>query len=373
MTKNQIPFLDLASFHKSIRKDLQRAFNRVYESNSFILGTELNAFEEEFAEYCGVKHCVGVGNGLDALKLILMSYGIGPGDEVIVPANTYIATWLAVSEVGSIPIPVEPSPMSFNIDVDRIENSITLRTKAVIPVHLYGVPADMNPVHELAQKYKLKVIEDAAQAHGAMYCGRRVGSLGHAAGFSFYPSKNLGALGDGGAVTTNDDELAEKVRLLRNYGSRKKYYNEVKGVNSRLDNLQAAFLREKLKYLEESNARRRLVAESYLDYLRNHPALELPYLPDQCSPVWHLFVIRTKFRNELQEYLKSHGVETLIHYPVPPHMSRAYSDEARMFARDLKMTETLSEMVLSLPLWPGMSQLQTTFVSSVISQFLEKI
>lgn len=313
-----VPFLDMKAPYRELQAELDSAWRRVMESGWYILGSEVEAFEREFAEYVGVKYCVGVGNGLDALHLILRAYGIGAGDEVIVPANTYIASWLAVSYAGASPVPVEPLEATCNLDPSRLESAVSSRTKAVMAVHLYGQTADMDAINAVARKHGLKVIEDAAQAHGARYRGRRAGGLGDAAGWSFYPAKNLGALGDAGAVTTNDPDLAEKVRVLRNYGSQVKYHNLYKGFNSRLDELQAALLRVKLKVLDEWNARRAQIAARYLDGLKDS-GLTLPFVPQGMQPNWHLFVVRSPNRDALQAHLKRQGIETLIHYPVPHH------------------------------------------------------
>ena len=346
-----IPFLDLKPQYIELKEELDDAYHRVMESGWFILDSEVEAFEEEFASYCESNHCIGVGSGFDALHLIIRAMNIGPGDEVIVPANTYIATWLAVSYAGAKPIPVEPDEKTYNIDPTRIEQAITEKTKAILPVHLYGQPADMDPINSLASKFNLKVIEDAAQAHGARYRGRRVGVLGDAAGFSFYPGKNLGAFGDGGAVVTKDRSIADKVRILRNYGSRLKYYNEVKGINSRLDELQAAFLRVKLKKLDDWNQRRNEVAKRYINELQEVAGIILPFTHKWAEPVWHLFVIRNHTRDDLQKNLKSCGVGTLIHYPVPPHLSDAYI-EMEWGPESLPITEKISKTVLSLPMGP---------------------
>lgn len=357
-----IPFLDFGAMHAELRPRLDAAYARVVDSNWLILGNEVTAFEHEFAAYCGAKHCIGVANGLDALFITLKAMGIGPGDEVIVPSNTYIATWLAVSYAGATPVPVEPDLRTYNIDPARIEAAITPATKAIMPVHLYGQPADMDPILEIARRHNLKVVEDAAQAHGAKYKGRRTGSLGDAAGFSFYPGKNLGALGDGGAVVTNDDALADKLRVLRNYGSREKYHNEVKGFNSRLDELQAAFLREKLVVLDDWNARRCAVAKRYLAGLANL-GLVLPFVPDWAEPVWHLFVVRHRSRDALQKALTAHGVGTAIHYPIAPHRQPAYAEMA-LAEGNLPVSEAIHREVLSLPIWPQMTDAQ---VSEVIA------
>jgi dTDP-4-amino-4,6-dideoxygalactose transaminase len=348
-----IPFLDLRAQHAGIEHEIEAAFLRVLRSGRYILGAEVAAFEEEFADYCGVKHCIGVGNGLDALHLVLRALGVGPGDEVIVPSNTYVATWLAVSHCGARPVPVEPEERSYNLDPARIESAITPRTRAIIPVHLYGVPADMAPICEVARKRGIRVVEDAAQAHGARYAGRRVGGLGDAAGFSFYPTKNLGAMGDGGAVTTNDDQLAERVRALRNYGSSVKYRNETKGFNSRLDELQAALLRVQLSQLDHRNAARRNVAAAYLRDLAQ-TGLTLPVTADWAEPVWHLFVVRSRRREALQRHLASAGIGTMIHYPVPPHLQPAYADLG-IAAGQFPIAEAMHREVLSLPIWPGIA------------------
>ncbi len=363
---SNIPFVDI-SVSWQMKNEMETAFDKVLASNWYILGNEVSQFEQEFATYCEVKHGIGVGNGLDALHLILRGLGIGAGDEVIVPANTYIATWLAVSYAGATPVPVESNELTYNIDPERIESAITPKTKAIIAVHLYGQPADMDAIKTIAQKYHLKVIEDAAQAHGAYYKNRRVGSLGDAAGFSFYPTKNLGALGDGGAITTNDDELAEKVKLLRNYGSRVKYYNEVKGFNSRLDELQAALLRVKLRKLDEWNAKREQIATLYFENLKGQPGL--PHIPAWAHPVWHVFVIRHSKRDELQQHLNQLGIGTLIHYPVPPHLSTAYQSDKLWKTGDFPITEQLATEILSLPMSPELTVKQIGLVAERINEF----
>lgn len=366
----KVPFLDLKTLSQELQEALDAASRRVMASGRYILGEELQAFESEFATYCGVKHCIGVGNGLDALHLILRAMEIGPGDEVIVPAHTFIATWLAVSYAGAVPVPVEPLESTYTMDPARMEEAITPRTRAVIAVHLYGQPADMDLICEIARAHNLKVIEDAAQAHGARYKGRRAGSLGDAAGFSFYPVKNLGALGDGGAVTTDDDFLAHRVRLLRNYGSPIKYVHEAKGFNSRLDELQAAFLRVKLAWLDAWNERRRRVAAQYLERLTPIPGILLPHVPDWAEPVWHLFVIRTPHRDTLQRRLAQRGIETLIHYPVPPHKQGAYSKE--MAGRSYPVTERIHAQVLSLPMGPSMTDEDVSCVVSALEESLHE-
>jgi dTDP-4-amino-4,6-dideoxygalactose transaminase len=348
-----IPFLSLTRPHEELREELRAAFDRVMASGWYIHGIECKQFEKEFAAYCEADHCIGVGNGLDALHLILRGYDIGAGDEVIVPSNTYIATWLAASYAGATPVPVEPDPYTYNIDPTRIGSAISPRTKAIVAVHLYGQPADMDAINAIAEMHSLKVIEDAAQAHGARYRGRRVGSLGDAAGFSFYPGKNLGAIGDGGAVTTNDATLAQRIRALGNYGSQVKYHNDVKGVNSRLDELQAAFLRVKLRSLDEWNAGRRAIAAIYLSLL-DGSTLVLPYFPDWAEPVWHLFVVRNRQRDELQKRLGDAGIGTMIHYPIPPHLQPAYS-ELGYEPGDFPIAEAIHREIISLPIGPHLA------------------
>lgn len=363
---DSVPFLDLKTPHIELHTKLESAFDRTLNSGWYIQGNEVKQFEKEFAAYCEAEHCCGTGNGLEALHLILRAYGIGKGDEVIVPSNTYIATWLAASNVEATPIPVEPDIQTYNIDPELIKASITPHTKAIIAVHLYGQPADMDPINSVAKRYGLKVIEDASQAHGAHYKGRRVGSLGDAAGFSFYPVKNLGAIGDGGAVTTNDAKLAEKIRVLGNYGSRVKHYNEVKGYNSRLDELQAAFLRVKLQKLDEWNSLRKKIAKYYLDELKQS-GLVLPFVPEWAEPVWHLFVVRSTNRDKLQQKLEDAGIGTMIHYPIPPQLSGAYKD--LHIANPCTIAQSLSEKVLSIPIGP---HLQLQDVKTII-RMLNKI
>ena len=358
----QVPFLDLGRLHQSIREPLDAAYHRVMDSGWFIMGPELEAFEAEFAQYCEVKHCIGVGNGLEALHLLLRAYGIGPGDEVIVPSNTFIATWLAVSQCGATPVPVEPDVNTHNIDPAGIGAAITSRTRAIMAVHLYGQSADMDPINEIATKHGLIVIEDAAQAQGARYKGHRTGSLGHAAATSFYPGKNLGALGDGGAVLTSDDAIAEKVKQLRNYGSKVKYQHDLAGYNSRLDEMQAAFLRVKLAMLDEWNARRREIATQYSTLLAGAD-IDLPLVPEYAEPVWHLYVIRSKQRDALKAHLEQQGVSTVIHYPIPPHRQGCYQDFKR---QNLPITEILAGDVLSLPMSPAMKLDEIEIVANTI-------
>lgn len=366
-----IPFLDLRTVNLRDRDAFHEALDAVLQSGHLVRGQESQRFDTEFASYCGVGSSVGVANGLDALHLILRAYGIGPGDEVIVPSNTFIATWLAVDQAGAIPVPVEPDEASCNIDPSRVGSAITSRTRAIIAVHLYGQPADMDPLMALARHHGLKVIEDAAQAHGARYKGRRTGSLGDAAAFSFYPGKNLGALGDGGAVTTNDETLARAITELSNYGSAVKYRNEVKGYNSRLDELQAAFLRYKLRRLDEDNARRRAIAERYGRGLAS-TGLTLPSVPSWCEPVWHLFVVRTPLREQLQAALVELGVQTLIHYPIPPHLQGAYAERGLAHGA-LPVSERMHEQVLSLPIGPTMTNAEVDRTIDAIRQALNKM
>jgi len=371
----KIPFLDIHAGYLELKDGFDAAYHRVMDSGWVLLGEETRAFEAEFAAYGETKHCVAVGNGLDALQLVLRAWEIGPGDEVIVPAHTFIATWLAVSNVGARPVPVEPDEAACNIDPERIEAAITPRTKAIIPVHLYGQPADMDPVMALAEKHGLKVLEDNAQALGARYKGRRTGSLGHAAAASFYPGKNLGAFGDAGAVTTGDDNLADRVRMLRNYGSTVKYRHELTGLNSRIDELQAAFLRVKLRHLDQWNARRKSLASLYLSHLPAAVSVRrgglrlsdlssqifsvsgfqlLPSVLPWADSVWHLFVIRHSQRDALQNHLAGQGIQTIIHYPVPPHLSGAYAGMG--FKRgDFPIAEKLAGEVLSLPIGPHLT------------------
>ncbi len=350
---NKFPFLDLTAPYSELKKELDEGYFRVMNSGSYILGQEVAAFETEFAKYCGVEFCVGVGNGLDALHLILRGYEIGAGDEVIVPANTYIATWLAVTCSGATPVPVEPRLATCNLDPDLIEAAITNRTRAVMAVHLYGQPAEMELLRQICVRRGVRLIEDAAQAHGARDNGRRAGSLGDAAGWSFYPTKNLGALGDSGAVTTNDQALAEKVRKLRNYGFAKKNVSELQGVNSRLDELQAALLRTKLRYLDEWNSRRQKIAATYLSGLAGG-GVTLPQVSDSSEPAWHLFVIRTARRDDLRRHLAASGIETMVHYPIPPHLQIAFAG-MKLGRGAFPITERIHDEVLSLPIGPHLA------------------
>lgn len=345
-----IPFLELRPTYVELKEEIDAAVARVLDSGYYLLGREIEDFEREYAQYTGSRHCVGIGNGLDALQIALRAMGVGPGDEVIVPSNTYIATWLAVSGVGATPVPVEPDERTYNIDPARIEQALTSRTRAILPVHLYGQPADMDPILDIARRHGLLTLEDAAQAHGARYMGRPVGSIGDVTAWSFYPTKNLGAFGDAGAVTTDNDEIADRVRLLRNYGSRQKYVNEIKGANSRMEELHAAILRVKLARLDEWNNRRRALAAIYLQELGD-TGLVLPHVPAWADPVWHVFVIRSKQRDWLQQALRDAGVGTLIHYPIPPHRQQAYAELA-LGDGSLPISEALHNEVLSIPMGP---------------------
>jgi dTDP-4-amino-4,6-dideoxygalactose transaminase len=360
-----IEFLSLKRVNSPHEPAIKAAMARVLESGWYVLGDECEQFERAFADYCGVAHCVSVANGLDALELTLRAYQIGPGDEVIVPAQTFIATWLAVSQVGATPVPVEPDPRTCNIDPARIAAAISARTRAIMPVHLYGQPADMDPIRELARARGLIVIEDAAQAHGARYKGVRAGALGDAAAFSFYPGKNLGALGDGGAITTDDPAIAAKLRSLRNYGSTVKYQHDLRGVNSRLDELQAALLREKLRALDSENAARARVAAQYLDGLRD-TQLGLPGVLAGTEPVWHLFVIRTQERARLIDHLRAHGIGCMIHYPTPCHRHKAYAQE-RWPA--LPLSERIHDEVLSIPMAPYLEAHEIAAVIDALRSF----
>jgi len=357
-----IPFLDLKRANAPHDVAIREGIERVLKSGWYILGQECEAFENEFANFCEVRHCIGVANGLDALSLILRAYGVGPGDEVIVPSNTFIATWLAVSHVGAQPIPVEPDCRTYNIDPALIEEAITPRTRAIIPVHLYGQPADMGPIMEVAKHHNLRVIEDAAQAHGARYRGRRTGSLGDAAGFSFYPGKNLGALGDGGAITTDDSALADKLRKLRNYGSSIKYAHEFAGVNSRLDEIQAAVLRAKLSALDKENAERSRIASFYIDSLKG-TTLQIPIVIPDAEPVWHLMVIRTTQRAKVQEALTQSQIGHLVHYPIACHMQGAYKNQTWP---SLPVAEKLQEEVFSLPIAPYLTEDDVNQIAGVL-------
>lgn len=351
----KVPFLDLRAAYLELKPEIDAAIARVLDSGWYILGEEVEAFEAEWATYCEAKHAVGVGNGLDALQLALLACGVGAGDEVIVPSNTYIATWLAVSQCGATPVPVEPDERTYNINPDLIQAAITPRTKAILPVHLYGQPADLDLILAIARKHGLRVVEDAAQAHGARYKGKRVGAHGDVVCWSFYPGKNLGALGDGGAITTDDDEIADRIRVLRNYGSHVKYVNEVKGFNSRLDPIQAAVLRVKIKKLDEWNHRRVKIAEKYLHALSDHSEVIIPYVLKWSDPVWHLFVVRHSEREALQKRFMEAGIGTMIHYPIPPHIQEAYVDS--WFDKGAyPIAEAIAKQVISLPIGPQLKE-----------------
>jgi len=362
----KVPFLDLRAAYLELKPEIDSAITRVLDSGCYVLGDEVEAFEIEWANYCSATFAVGVGNGLDALTLSLRALEIGPGDEVIVPANTYIATWLAVNLVGAKPVPVEPNPTNYNIDATLIESAITQKTKAIIPVHLYGHPADLDSILEISKKYSLAVVEDAAQSHGATYRGRKVGSHSDLVCWSFYPGKNLGALGDAGAVTTNNEALAKRIRLLRNYGSKEKYKNLAIGVNSRLDPLQAAILRTKLAKLDEWNKRRAIVSTSYQQLLK-HSNLILPSQSENSSHAWHLFVVRHSRRDLIMDELFKAGIQTIIHYPIPPHLQKPYTGR-RHLRQHLKFTEQLSHEIFSLPMGPHLSDLQLHYVANTLLQ-----
>lgn len=367
----KIPILDLKPAIEELRADLDAAYKRVMDSGWFLLGQELEGFEQEYAASIGAAHCVGVANGLEALQLVLMALGIGPGDEVIVPSNGYIATWLAVTHVGARPVPGEPDPRTYNLDPERLRDVVTPRTKAIIPIHLYGQPADMEAINYFAADRGLFVLEDAAQSHGARCHGTDAGALGGAAGVSFYPSKNLGALGDAGAVTTSDAALADKIRHLRNYGSKMRYGNEYIGLNSRLSELQAAFLRAKLKHLPEWNRRRTTLAYRYQRQLAGVGDLVLPHIPEWAEPVWHLYVIRSERRDALQKFLTASGIGTQIHYPVPPHLSPAYAPFGWKRG-SFPLAEQLADAVLSLPIGPHHTAGQIDEVCAAIRDFFAR-
>jgi dTDP-4-amino-4,6-dideoxygalactose transaminase len=365
----RVPFLDVAAGYRELREQLDAAYARVMDSGRYVLGGEVEAFEREFAFVCEARHAIGVGNGLDALTIALRAHDVGPGDEVIVPAHTFIATWLAVAACGASVIPVDVDPVTLLIDPEAAAAAVSERTAAVVPVHLYGRPADMDAIRSLAERHRLLIVEDAAQAHGARFDDRAVGSLGDAAAFSFYPAKNLGAFGDAGALTTDDDAIALRARRLRNYGADTRYVHEEAGVNSRLDPLQAAFLRVKLSALDRWNARRASVAQTYLARLADVPELTLPPAADgTVRPVWHLFCVRHPRRDELVKHLESHGVETLVHYPVPPHLSGAFADPG-MRAGSFPVTEAAADSVISLPIGPHLADADVDVVVEAVRSF----
>lgn len=366
----KVPFVSFEPMHNEVRKDLDAAYKRVMDSNYFIQGKEYDLFEKEFTKYCNAKYCIGVGNGLDALILILKALDVKEGDEVIVPSNTYIATALAVSYVGATPVFVEPEIETYNINPNLIEEKINNHTKAIIAVHLQGRAADMDTINEIAKKHNLYVLEDAAQAHGTLYKGKRVGTLSDAAGFSFYPGKNLGALGDGGCVTTNNEEIAKKVKALCNYGSDYKYHHIYKGNNSRLDEMQAAFLREKLPHLDKWNEDRKRIAHRYLEEITN-PLIKLPLRDDKdYDHIYHVFVIRCDQRDELEEYLSSKCIGTVKHYPIPMHMQEAYKD-LNIAEGSLPIAEEISKTVLSIPMYYGMTNDEIDYVINALNEFGE--
>ena len=366
-----IAFLDLKKINLSIRSEINYAIERVVNSGSYILGSELDEFEAEYSKFCDVSYTIGVGNGFDAIQLALLAVGLEAGDEVIVPSNTYIATWLAVTRCGAKIVPVEPCTSSLNIDVEEIESKITDKTKVILPVHLYGQPANLDPILEIAKKYNLKVVEDAAQIHGARYKGKRIGGHGDAVAWSFYPGKNLGALGDGGAITTNSSEVASKVRLLRNYGSSKKYYNEVIGFNSRLDPIQAAVLRVKLKYIDEWNAIRKELALRYIKGLGSSGFI-LQKTPDWAESVWHLFTVQHQSRDAIQARLSLLGIETLIHYPIPPFRQEAYK-HLLISENDYPIASRIANQIFSVPMGPHLSIVDVDNVVDVLNKTLDEI
>lgn len=362
-----IPYLDLATLHNTLKSEFENKFSEIIDKNYYVLGSEVERFEEEYASYCGARFCIGVGNGLDALRLILLGYDIGNGDEVIVPANTFIATALAVSYVGAKVVLVEPNKVTYTIDPLKIEEKITSKTKAIIAVHLYGKVADMDAIRTISNRYNIRVIEDAAQAHGAEYNGKKVGNIGDATAFSFYPGKNLGALGDAGAIVTNDEKLVDRARVLRNYGSTVKYQHDYKGVNSRLDELQAAFLRIKLPYLDEWNLKRRSIAKRYCMGITNKN-VSTPSFYDDGSDVVHIFPLLCNEREKLQKHLRDNGISTLIHYPIPIHLQKAYRDLGEEVGA-YPISEGLANSEISLPLYPGLTNSQITYIIEKINDF----
>lgn len=363
----KVPFVSFKPMEKELDAELKSAFERVYNASWYIEGKEDEAFEKSFAEFCDSKYCIGVGNGLDALMLALKALGVGNGDEVIVPSNTYIATALAVTYVGATPVFVEPDIRTYNIDPAKIEGKITSKTKAIMPVHLYGQPCDMDSIIAIAKKHNLFIVEDCAQAHGALYKGKVIGSFGDAAGFSFYPGKNLGALGDAGATVTNDKKLADKVRALGNYGSDYKYHHIYQGNNSRLDEMQAAFLSAKLPLLNKMNEERRRIANCYLEGIYNSKII-LPYVPDYALPVWHIFAVRTDKRDELAAFLSEKGISTNKHYPIPMHMQECYKN-LNISGGALPIAEEISKTELSLPMYYGMTDEEIEFVINSVNEF----
>lgn len=363
----KVPFVSFLPMERELNEELREAFNRVYERSWYIEGIEDENFEKIFAKYCNIKYCVGTGNGLDALMLSLKALRVGRGDEVIVPSNTFIATALAVTYVEATPVFVEPDIRTFNIDPEKIEAAITERTKAIIPVHLYGQPCDMDSIMKIAQKYNLYVIEDCAQAHGATYKEKKIGTFGNVAGFSFYPGKNLGALGDAGAIVTNNKEIASKIRALGNYGSDYKYHHIYQGNNSRLDEIQAAFLSVKLPYLDKMNTERRRIADKYMAGIKN-PEIILPYVPEYVNPVWHIFGIRCKKRDALEKFLNEAGIGTNKHYPIPIHLQECYKNLG-LKKGDFPIAEEISNTELSLPIYYGMTEKEIQYVINILNKF----
>jgi dTDP-4-amino-4,6-dideoxygalactose transaminase len=366
-----IPFLNLRAAYRELKTEIDEKVASILDGGQYILGPEVEAFEEEWAAYCEAGYAVGLGNGLDALSLAMRALDIGVGHEVIVPSNTYIATWLAVSSVGAKPVPVEPNPITHNIDTTKIEAAITPQTRAILPVHLYGQPADLDVILDVAHCNGLRVIEDAAQAHGARYKGKRIGAHGDIVCWSFYPGKNLGAMGDAGGITTNDKAIAQKVALLRNYGSRQKYVNETAGSNSRLDPIQAGVLRVKMRHLDKWTDRRRHVAATYTDCLQT-TNLKLPHVPVWSEPAWHLYVVRTLERDVLQSRLMKAGIDTIIHYPIPPHMQRAYTG-LKIAASALPISQKLASTVLSLPMGPHLSSDEIVCIAQTLQHLVSDL
>jgi dTDP-4-amino-4,6-dideoxygalactose transaminase len=366
----KIPFLNFGATHQPMKMEMMNAFEKVYDSNWFVLGEQVKSFESNYAAFNQVQHCVAVSNGLDALHIALKTLNIGPGDEVIVPSNTFIATVLAVSYVGATPIFVEPNMHTYNIDPSKIEAAITSKTKAIMPVHLYGQACEMTEIMRIADKYNLKVIEDNAQAQGATYQDKVTGSFGHINGTSFYPGKNLGALGDAGGITTNDLQLAENAKVLSNYGTRVKYVNDEIGFNMRMDECQAAFLNVKLNYLSTWIKQRQEIANWYNHYLSNIEGLILPFVAENATHTYHLYVVRTEMRDKLMNYLSEHEIGTLIHYPIPPHLQKAYANLG--FSKgDFPIAEEIADTCLSLPIWPGIKEEEVEFIAQKIKQFFQ--
>ena len=366
----KIPFLDVGATYLELKQEIDDAVSRVLNSGCYILGPEVEAFENDWAKYCGANYSVGLASGLDSISLALRALNIGNNDEVIVPSHTYIATWIAITSVGAIPVPVEPDPKTYNIDPKKVEDVISPKTKVILPVHLYGQPADIGQILEIAKKYNIHVVEDAAQSHGACYKGKRIGAHGDIVCWSFYPGKSLGAFGDAGAITTNNPDLAKKIITLRNYGSQKKYINELEGVNSRLDPIQAAILRVKLKYLDSWNERRKIIASIYTKEL-NNSSLILPHVPEWADPVWHLYVIRSNNRDLLKTRLNEAGVETILHYPIPPHLQDAFQN-LKITEKSYPIARQIAGEVLSLPIGPHLEPQHSEKIVSILKSSLKK-